>query len=141
MIARPSAFSARDDREQPAGLAVGQRRGRLVHDDDPGVDAQRLGDLHQLPLGDAQLLDRGLRVDREADAREHFATHRLDLALVDRAPPRERLSAQEEVLGDGQVRRLAEGLVDDADPERLRVARAAQLDFPPVEKIRPSSRG
>ena len=93
-----------DDLEQPAGLAVGQRRGRLVHDHDLGVERQRLGDLDHLSLRDAQLLDRRLRVEIETDARERVTAHRAGSTRVDGAPRGERLASQEQILGDVQVR-------------------------------------
>ena len=40
---------------------VGQRRGRLVHDQDAGVERQRLGDLDHLLLGDRQRAGTGVR--------------------------------------------------------------------------------
>jgi hypothetical protein len=40
MIARPSAMSCADDLEQPAGLAIGQGRRRLVYDHDLGVEGE-----------------------------------------------------------------------------------------------------
>ena len=55
-----------DDLEQPLGLRQRQARGRLVHDDQPRFERQRLGDLDQLPLGERQVGDR--RVGREVDA-------------------------------------------------------------------------
>ena len=74
-----------------------------------GVERQRLGDLDHLLLGDAQLLDRGLRVDRERRrARAALAAHRLGSRSSIDAQPGQRLRAQKEVLGDVQVRRLAE---------------------------------
>ena len=43
-----------DDAEQVLHLGLGQRGGGLVKDDDLGVIADGLGDLHHLPLGDGQ---------------------------------------------------------------------------------------
>ena len=57
-----------DHSEQALDLAIGERGGRLVHDHDLGVDADRLGDLHELLLGHAQRFDETLRVDRGSDA-------------------------------------------------------------------------
>ena len=41
--------------KQVRHLALGDGGGRLVHDDQAGVIGDRLGDLHHLRLGDAQL--------------------------------------------------------------------------------------
>ena len=59
---------AADDVEEVLDLAVAQRRGGLVHDEDAGVEAERLGDLDELALADAQALDGPARVDVEAEA-------------------------------------------------------------------------
>jgi hypothetical protein len=54
---------APDDRHQPLDVGIGQGSGGFVHDDDPGVLAQRLGDLHPLPIGDRQGADLGIHVE------------------------------------------------------------------------------
>ena len=46
-----------DDRVEQLDLVVGERGGRLVHRDDPRVEADRLGDLDDLLLGDRQGAD------------------------------------------------------------------------------------
>ena len=46
-----------DDPEQLVDLRVGQRRGRLVHDQDVGVERERPGDLDHLVLGDRERAD------------------------------------------------------------------------------------
>ena len=48
----------RDDVEQLVGLGERQARGRLVEDDQPRLDRQRLGDLDHLLLGQRQAGDR-----------------------------------------------------------------------------------
>ena len=52
--AAPWSLQGAHDREQPLDLGTGQCRGGLVHDQDPGVEAQRLGDLDDLLVGDRQ---------------------------------------------------------------------------------------
>ena len=42
-----------DDIEQPLDIVLGQRRGRLVHDQDAGIVGKRLGDLDPLAIADA----------------------------------------------------------------------------------------
>ena len=43
--------------------AVGERGGRLVHDQHAGVEGDRLRDVDELLLADAQLADRPARVE------------------------------------------------------------------------------
>ena len=64
-----------DDAEQAHDVRLGQRRGRLVHDQDAGVLRERLGDLDPLPVADreradqrARGRDRGCRARRAARA-------------------------------------------------------------------------
>ena len=45
-------LEARDGREELLGLALAERRRRLVEDEDLGVGGERLGDLDHLPLGE-----------------------------------------------------------------------------------------
>ena len=56
-----------DDREQPLDLVGGERRRRLVEDQDARLDRQRLGDLDELLVGHRQAADR--RADVEAGRR------------------------------------------------------------------------
>ena len=52
-----------DHREQPLGVALGQRAGRLVEDDHPGVRDQGPGDLDELLRADAQRAGDGVGPD------------------------------------------------------------------------------
>ena len=45
----------------------GQRGGGFVHDDDPRVDRQGLGNLDRLLLGDGQFATARLRIDRQPE--------------------------------------------------------------------------
>ena len=54
-------------------LGVVQRRGRLVHDEHPGVEAQRLGDLDHLLLGDREVADQVGRIERQSEPVEQLA--------------------------------------------------------------------
>ena len=67
--------SLADQLEQARGLARRQRGGRLVEDDDAGVELQRLGDLDQLPLARREPLDQ--RIGRQVE---------IDLAEQRRGP-------------------------------------------------------
>ncbi|GAB3981986.1 hypothetical protein GCM10027615_63730 [Plantactinospora veratri] len=111
---------------QQLDLVVGQRRGGLVHDEQPRVEGQRLGDLDDLLLRDAEMSHPGVgrqgglpdRAEQSAGAAEH-------LPAVDE-PSAYRFMAQVHVLRDGALRQQVELLVDDADAGPLRVARTAE---------------
>ena len=55
MMPAPAALQARDDRKEPLDFAIGERRRRLVHHDDPRVAREHFGDLDELLLTDREL--------------------------------------------------------------------------------------
>ena len=63
MIEMPRAASLRMMPNSTLRLALGERRRRLVEDQDAAVERQRLGDLDQLLAGDGERLDQDGRVD------------------------------------------------------------------------------
>ena len=73
MIAVPCAFMRVEHREQSLDLALFQCRRRLVQDEDAASAAQRLGDRHQLALGEAERSDRPVGVGIEVELGEHGA--------------------------------------------------------------------
>jgi hypothetical protein len=76
-------------------------------------------------------------MNRKADWGQRLFTHHPSLPNVDAAPTRQRLASEEKVLRYCQVWRLAEHLIDDANPERLGMARVARLDRIPIEENPP----
>ena len=54
MQVMPCVLELAQQAEQVRGVAVVERRRRLVEDEQPHVLGQRLGDLHQLLLADAE---------------------------------------------------------------------------------------
>ena len=101
-------------------LAVGQRRGRLVHDEDARVGADRLGDLDDLLLRHAQRLDQPVRIDRRADARR-AARRRAGAARVQstRRHTLPRFERERDVFGDGEMGKERGLLVDRGDAQRV----------------------
>jgi hypothetical protein len=61
-----------DHPEQRLDLGRAQRRGRLVHHDDPRLPRDGAGDLDQLLLGHPQLADRCLRIDPQTQLGQHL---------------------------------------------------------------------
>ncbi len=105
---------AHDD-EEPLDLAVGQRRRRLVHDEDLRVVDERAADRDELAVGDGQPLHLGVEVEGQSQV--------VDDALgggADARPRREdaalgELAQHRDVLGGGEVREEGEVLVDHLD--------------------------
>ena len=103
--AAPCSRSVRTTREQPLDLAARQRGGRLVHDQHARVEAQRLGDLDDLLVGDRQAAHRPVGVEPDAQAVEQP----LDLRGASRGgrsgrSARERVAAHHDVLRDATGR-------------------------------------
>ena len=116
------------DREQPLDLGTGQCRGGLVHDQEPGVEAQRLGDLDDLLVGDRQAPNRpvGSQLDAETvDQALHLAVHRPAVDAPERA---ERVVAHDDVLRDAQIREQRRLLIDDRYAGVAGVMRRVEVD-------------
>src|SRR4029453_16323924 len=91
-------LEALDQFEQRLGLVLGEARGGLVHDEDPGVLRERLGDLRQLPVRGAEVLHASGHVDLDVHAGNPPPRPRARLRVVDHAEPPHRLGRQEDVL-------------------------------------------
>ena len=79
-IAAPLLAQRAHDLEQPLDLRARERGGRLVHDQHARVEAQRLGDLDDLLVGDRQAAHRALGVEPHAEPVEQL----LDAACIAR---------------------------------------------------------
>ena len=109
---------------------VGQRRGRLVHLDDPGVEADRLGDLHDLLLGHRQAADPLTGADAgDAEAGEQLLGVALHRRGVDGAAAAG-LAAEVDVLGDRALRQQVELLEDRRDAGVLGLERVTEASPP-----------
>ena len=111
--------------EQVRGVGVVQRRGRLVEDQQLDVLRQCLGDLDQLLLAHPELPHGRGRVLVEADPRHELHGAHVRLVPVDQAAL-EHLIAEEEVLGDREIRNEGELLVDDDDAGALGILDRAE---------------
>ena len=127
------ALGAQADQQvqQRRAVALVEARGRLVEDQQADLLRQRLRDLHQLLLADAEVAhDRVRRL-----VKSHLGQQRpgpvVHGAAVDHAEPRGR-AGQEDVLSDGHQRDEREFLVDDDDAQRLGVVNAAELPLDAV---------
>ena len=123
----PSRLQPADDREELVDLGVVQRRGRLVHDQDARAVGQRLGDLDHLLARDGQPRHFRARVELQVHRREDLGGVGVELAVVEQhAAELLRLAADEDVLRRRQVGHQVQFLMDDADAELLRAARASR---------------
>ena len=115
-----------NDAEQCFGFLAGQRGGGLVHDEQLGVAAQTLENLHQLAHADAQFGYRGGGFQGEVVPLDQFGGHLVHLLVVDHAEPAG-LPAQKDVLGHRQGGNHRELLVDAGHAQGLAVAQAVDL--------------
>ena len=128
LVAKPAR-----DGEERLDLLRRQRRGRLVHDDQPAVRRQRAGDLDHLLIGDRQAPHRLGHVD--PDAEQLHQPPRIARHLRPRHAAKRRATgaAEHEVLGNRQVGERDRLLVDQRDAEFLRGDRGRYLDRRAVE--------
>ncbi len=141
----PCAFSAWTRASSLALLRHAQRRGRLVHDQDPGVPVDRPADRHRPALAAGEGRDRRLQpVDMEVQPR-HGRPRRLGhVPAVQHRQQAEqpplRLAAEEDVGADRQVVGQRQVLVDRLDAAVARVMRRGEGDRArPARRISPSS--
>ena len=121
-------LEVQDQVEQVVGVLVVERRGRLVEDEQLHPLRERLGDLDELLLADADVDDLGGRVLAQADAGEQLRRLVVRLVPVDEAERARDLVVEEDVLGDREVGAQRELLVDDDDALGLAVADVPELD-------------
>ena len=126
MMPKPLRLEVADDAEQLLDLGGGQRRGRLVHHDQPRVHRQRAGDLDHLLLGDARVAHEGHRLDVEPEPAGDRPRVRGHLAPVRRtaaAPGSRPMKTFSAIVRFGSEREL---LIDRRDAEALGVVRASR---------------
>ena len=117
--AAPCVAQRARDAEEPLDLGARQRRGRLVHDDHARVPGERLCDLDELLVGDGQPARRAVGIHPHAEPVEERCGLAAHPAAVDAMAGLQRLGADEDVLGDAQVREERRLLEDDRDPGLL----------------------
>ena len=124
------------DPEQRLHLGVVESCRRLVHDQDLGVERERLGDLQQLLGGDGQLPHLDARVDLDPEPLQEFGSVVVELLVVEETAGQPGFAADEHVLRRRQVVHQEEFLVDDADARLLGGERGRQGDgFTPHQDL------
>jgi hypothetical protein len=110
--------------EEVDGVRAQRRRG-LVEDEERGTDDERLRELEQVTLGDAEQPDAVVEVGARADVGEHRAhAGGLVVALAEELGGHRHA----DVLGDGHVRQHGRVLVDDRDAEAGRLGGGEPVD-------------
>ena len=122
-----------DDLVQPVRVGPGKGGGRLVHDDQPGVTAQRAQDLHLLLIGGPQAASRQVAAELEARRGGELVITAAEGAPGHEAGPA-RLGAEEDVLRDRQRGRDRQLLGDQDDPADDGLARGTERDRLPADQ-------
>jgi hypothetical protein len=126
-------FELADHVEENADLLLVQRRGGLVHDDEPCVEADGAGDRHHLLHGG------GIGHHRLAHVHMHVEAGEQRLRLLVHGAPVEKpeaaaLAAEADVLGHRAVRDEVDLLVDRGDAGGLRLGGLREGDRLAVEQ-------
>ena len=123
--------------EQALDLALRQGGRRLVHDQDLRIGRQRAGDLDELLLGGAKLLQQIVGAARQADGIQERLCRRAHPVPVD-AERAARHVADEDVLEDREIAEQAWMLVHHRDATALRLERRPALDRCAVDQDHPA---
>ena len=119
--------------EQALDLAMRKPGGRLVHQQDLGVQRQRLGDFDLLALDGGQVGH--LRIEIEVDPVGFEQRLRVGAltATVEQAPAARRLAPEIEIVEHAHRRGKVRMLVDAGDAQFQHLHRVARLDGPAAD--------
>ncbi len=120
--------------EEALDLDPAEGGGRLVHDEEPRLEGDRLGDLDDLLVGDGQAPGRSARVEVDAQPAEEALRLGVHRRPVDAAAAAEELAPHEDVLHDREVGEERRLLVDHRDACVLGVGRRAEVDAVATEQ-------
>src|SRR5207248_3903556 len=110
------------------GGVIEQGAGRLVHQDDARVHAERSRDREQLHLPDGERRGPGPYLASQARLVKKGTAELLHATEIDDAALREMQIADDEILAGREVGKKIELLVDDPDAKALRFERAGDFD-------------
>ena len=132
----PLALTRSMSVEDRLDLGHGERRGRLVHDQNLGIEGGGAGDRDGLALAAGELLDLGSQ-PRDADLErvEHLARLGEHASAVEERSLGE-FAAEEQVADDVDVVAEAEVLEHHLDLAGARVRRAGEADLLPLDRDR-----
>ncbi len=117
-----------DDLEQQARFLLGQRGGRLIHDQHFGIKRKRLGDFHHLALRHGKAAHQRIWMDIDTEAIETAFGIGTQLLAVDQETF-SRFARKIDVFGNAQMRNEIEFLVNDGDAGGFRFERRGVLDL------------
>ena len=111
-----------DNRKKRLGLLASEAGSWLVHNQNPRLGRERLGNFDELLVANGQVAHQGIRRHLELKLREGLDGPLADGSAVDQSPLL-RLAAKVEVGRDREIGAKIEFLVDQGDAERSSAAR------------------
>ena len=108
----PAGLEVRHDPEELIHLALRERRGGLVHDQDVGLVGDGARNLDHLLAGNRQVGDPLVRIDVDLQTSKKLACAPAERAMIDKPDPGQRLAADPDVLGHRHRRHQVQFLVD-----------------------------
>ncbi len=124
-----------DQGEQALGLALRQRGGRLIEDQDGGLRSESLGDLHHLLFGARQIGDAAVGFEGKIEPLEDAHGAAVYFGFVEEQPLGH-LFAEKKVLLHGQLRHEREFLKDGADAVLASLMHRPKADHLVIEEHR-----
>jgi hypothetical protein len=109
-------FQPPDDAHQRAHLFLGQRGGRLIHDDEPRRAGQRPADRHKLLVGDRQAFHPRVQRDVDTNAVQHVPRGPARRPAIVEPAMRDQFAGKGDVFGHRQVREQRKVLKDHHHP-------------------------
>ena len=135
------AFQVTEYVEQDADFVSREGSGRLVEDDQLGFLGKHLADLHHLPQSHWQRSNQSVRIDLDADSPEDGSAERPGFIPIQQSTRIAWPCAHDDVLGNSQLGKQRELLVDDANPSFPRVGIAPKSAFDAVQEDFPGISG
>src|SRR5947209_3867082 len=122
---RPTCLQFSDHTKQRRCFTLGQRTRRFVEDQQSRLQGDSARDSDKLPMPDAELFKRSVRVELCFQFCKDCARLGMHAPLV-KLPPAERLSAEEDILCCIAIEQQVYLLVNGCDALPLRLGRAAE---------------
>ncbi|MGY4253815.1 hypothetical protein ACVI1L_000883 [Bradyrhizobium sp. USDA 4516] len=115
--------------EQDTNFIRSQGRCRFIEDQQAHLAHQCLGDLGHLAVGERQRADCCLGIEGNAELAQERPGPGHQFALADKAEPRTRLAAEQQIVGDAQRLDETEVLIDDGDACLARSSRTVERSW------------
>ena len=124
-------FQLAYDAEQGFGFGIGQRIGRFIHNDDFRLKAQHFGDFNHLLVTDGKIAHQLVAFKAQVKFSQQFIRFGIHGFPVNFAKAINKLTTEENVFGNGQLRDQVQFLMDNPNPGFLGRFRPGKCRFFP----------